>query len=51
VWYHVNYSTADLLAWGLGQGCDFVNKSCASWSADLGYVWGECEEVGCVVPS
>jgi hypothetical protein len=54
-WYHVNYSAADPLAWGLGQGCDFVNKSCASWSADLGYVWivwGECvKRCGvCVVP-
>jgi hypothetical protein len=38
VWYQVNYSAADLLAWGLGQECDFVNKSCASWSDDLGYV-------------
>lgn len=29
-WYAVDYASAEPLAWGKGQGCDFVRKQCGS---------------------
>ncbi|KAE8581715.1 hypothetical protein XENTR_v10024914 [Xenopus tropicalis] len=30
-WYRANYSMAERLDWGRGQGCDFAMKSCKFW--------------------
>ncbi|XP_054982894.1 leishmanolysin-like peptidase isoform X4 [Sorex araneus] len=30
-WYKANYSMAEKLDWGRGEGCDFVRKSCKFW--------------------
>uniref|UniRef100_A0A6I8PNS1 Leishmanolysin-like peptidase n=1 Tax=Ornithorhynchus anatinus TaxID=9258 RepID=A0A6I8PNS1_ORNAN len=30
-WYRANYSMAQRLDWGRGQGCHFVTKSCKFW--------------------
>jgi leishmanolysin len=30
-WYKADYTQADVLYWGLNQGCDFALKTCNNW--------------------
>lgn len=38
-WYRVNYSVADPLFWGRGQGCNFVAQACSTWDPSKGYTF------------
>ena len=35
-WYQVFYDTVDTFMWGMNQGCDFTEASCAHWTEKNG---------------
>jgi hypothetical protein len=46
-WYQVDFSAAETLPWGNGEGCDFVQRKCNSWGSR--YFCTQPEQMGCTV--
>ena len=48
-WYRVNYSQAETLVWGYGEGCDFVSQKCSDGWSDHYFCTKEVSFLACKV--